>query len=265
MGKRRLRKKYGSAGVQQHSPSSSRHSVTTLPSSNVVGSPPAPSVTLAIKSLSQPTVSSPTAGLTPRTADEEQLQPSHPSPSAVSHHLSLPNAPDDRSSFSSQLLSSQGSSFSTPGAVDDARLSVTHSRSSRVFHVSEAKREKEYQKQRKVSAMMGTASPLTHSPLRASQSRSVADRDSIHPIAAVNNDDSHNSIISHSSMMSPAPLPDSLSLSTLPTLDTDDLPFHMLDPETMKLGLDLSFVDYPGTLNMPHTSYRIHCCAGSCS
>ena len=282
LGKRRLRKKYGSAGLQDGSPSSSRRgSGTSLPTSDSIASQPAPSVTTAAAPLSQPPLSSPTAGgLSPRTVDDEQ-HTGHPSPSAVSHHLSLPSASnDDRSSFSSQLIASHGSSFSAPGpgTTDEARLSVTHSRSSRVFHVSEAKREKEYQKQRKVSAMMGSGSPLTHSPLRGSHSRSLVDRETNPSIVALNTD-SHSSIIGSSSsssssagnnvlMMSPSPQSHS-HLSTLPTLDTDDLPFHMLDPETMKLGLDLSFVDYPGH---PHTHamhmhayiqlYRNRCCDG---
>ena len=244
--KRKLRKKYGSAGIQQQplqSPSRD-HSVTVLPSSaELLASPPASSVTLTSASISHPTMSSPTAGLTPRRANDEHPSHAQPSPSAQSQHLLLPSASDDRSSISSQLLASHASSFSTPG---EARSSITHSRSSRVIHVSEAKREQDLQKQRKVSALMGSASPMTASPLRASQSRSVVERGSIVPLAAASNVDSQSSIIlSNSSSVRPAPLPDSLSLSTLPTLDTDDLPFHMLDPETMKLGLDLAFVDYP--------------------
>ena len=230
MGKRKLRKKYGSAGLQEPSPRASREgSSTVLPPKDAPTSPPAQS--------------SSTVSYLSRTAEDEHQQATHPSPSAVSHHLSLPHTADDRISFSSQP-GSQGSSFSSPGAGEgETRVSVTHSHSSRVFHVSEAMREKEYQKQRKVSAMMGTASPLNHSPLRVSHSRSL-DRDSIVPLATPNGE-YHNSIISTSGVLSQALLPDSLSLNTLPTLDTDDLPFHMLDPDTMKLGLDLSFVDYP--------------------
>ena len=148
------------------------------------------------------------------------------------------------------LPSSTSASFSgghlPAPAVEEARASV-HSRSSRMFaHMAELKKEKEQRAMAAATIAAASAAVVPLSPVspdhaRLSQSRKGRPRDDdddlLHP---------HAPAASASASFSASPGASSgLPSLALSTLDTDDLPFHMLDPETMKLGLDLSFVDYP--------------------
>ena len=108
--------------------------------------------------------------------------------------------------------------------LEEPRPSITHSRSSRIIaHMEELKREKEQR--------LAPLTPTSPDPARqGSHSRGNAGEGG------------------EEGDVEPPPLTSPISprhhLSLLP-LDTDDLPFHMLDPDTMTLGLDLRFIDYP--------------------
>ena len=174
------------------------------------------------------------------SSEESKEQEPLPPLSASSQHLPLPGTLNDAASSSSRpphgasqsLSVSASSQLRQPGSPSLDRRSSVHSRSSRVVHaMAELNREKE---EKGIAAAAGgeaassaettvTVSAFTHASARAP----LRDRKSMPDL-------------SRSSLLSGVAAP-----ALLPSSDMDGLPFHLLDPDTIRLGPDLSFADYP--------------------
>jgi len=135
-----------------------------------------------------------------------------------------------------------------PSARRSRHQSLTFSRSSRMNNISELKKEKEKQQaamimNKQIIPVNGNCQQKNNQQINGGDNQQQQNNNNqISTIAEIGSSlssltSSTSSILSSSQK--------SVSMLSLASLDTDDLPFHMLNPETMKFGYDLSFVDYP--------------------